>query len=109
MCPAIVVHFAEQVYITCQLLRCFLHLILELLGLCFAQSFGEPAPYRLKVSGWIVGLNHSKGVGSGDNNGIVVEALEALPRCLAPFNDNVRVRRPTVGLRSHFWFDAVEH
>ena len=109
MCSTTAVHFAEQVYISCQLLRCVLHLILKQLGLCFAQSFGEPTPYRLKVSGWIVGPNHSKGVGSGGNNGVVVEALEALPRRLASFDDDVWARRPTIGLRSHFWFNAVEH
>ena len=109
MCFATAVHFTEQVYIACQLLRCVLHLILQLLGLCLAQPFGEPTPYRLKVNGWIVGPNHSKGVGSGGNNGVVVEALEALPRRLASFDDDVRARWPTVGLRNHFWFDAVEH
>ena len=109
MCSAIAVRLAEQVYIAGQLLRCAFHLILQLLGLRFAQSLGVPAPYRLKVSGWIVGPNHSKGVGSGRDNGITVEALEALPHRLASFDDDVWARRPAVGLRSHFWFDAGEH
>jgi hypothetical protein len=67
----------------------FADLILQLLGLRFAQSFGEPAPYRLKVSGWIVGPNHSKGVSSGGNNCVTVEAFEAIPRRLASFDDDV--------------------
>ena len=51
---------------------------------------GESNPYRLKVNGWIVGPNHRKGVSSGGNNGIAVEALEVLPRRLAPLDDGVR-------------------
>ena len=89
LCSAITAHLAEQVYIACQLLRCVLHLILQLLGLRLAQPFGEPAPYRLKVSGWIVGPNHRKGVGNGGHNGVAVEALEILPRRLAPLDDGV--------------------
>ena len=56
-----------------------------------------------------MGPNHSKGVGSGGNNGIVVEGLEALPCRLASFDDDVRVWQPTIGLRSLLWFDAIEH
>ena len=74
-----------------------------------SQSFGIPAPYRLKVSGWILGPNHSKNVGRGGGNGVVVEALKAFPRRLASFDDDVRACWPAVGLRSRFWFDAVEH
>ena len=54
----------------------------------------------------MVGPNHSKGVGSGENNSVVVEAL---PRRLAPFDDDVRARRPAIGLRSHLQVDTVEH
>ena len=39
----------------------------------------------------------------------MVEALEVLPRCLAPFDDGVWTRRPTVGLRSRLHVDVVEH
>ena len=42
LCFATAVHFIKQVYIARQLLRCVLHLILQLLGLRIAQSFGEP-------------------------------------------------------------------
>ena len=56
-----------------------------------------------------MGPNHKKGVGSGGDNGVTVEALEALPRRLASFDDDVRARRPAVGLRSLLWFDAIEH
>ena len=56
-----------------------------------------------------MGPNNSKGVGSGVKNGIVVEALEAFPRRLASFDDDVRAWRPAVGLRSSFWIDTVEH
>ena len=83
---ATAVHFAEQVYVACQLLRSVLHLILQLLGLRLAQPFGKSVPYRLKVNGWVVGPNHRKGVSSDGNNGI---AVEVLPRRLAPLDDSV--------------------
>ena len=56
-----------------------------------------------------MGPNHRKGVGCGGDNDITVEALEVLPSRLASFDDDVWARWPTVGLRSHFWFGAVEH
>ena len=74
----IAVRLTEQVNVVGQLLRRVLHLILQLLVLYLAHPFGESSPYRLKVSGWIVGPNHSKGMGSGRNNGVMVEAPEAL-------------------------------
>ena len=89
MCFATAVSLSEQVYIAGQLFHRVFHLILQPLGLCFAQPLGIPAPYRLKVSGWIVGSNNIKGVGSGGNNGVAVEALEAFPRRLASFDDDV--------------------
>ena len=46
---------------------------------------------------------------NGGDDGITVEALEVLPRRLAPFDDGVWTRRPIVGLRSHLQVDAVEH
>ena len=33
------------------------------------------------------GPNHRKGMGSGGHNGVAVEVLEILPRCLAPLDD----------------------
>ena len=98
---AIAVRLAKQVYVAGQLFRRVLHLILQLLGLRLTQPFGESSPYRLKVNGWVVRLDHRKGVTNSGNNGIAVEALEVLPRRLAPLNDGVQMRRPTVGLRSH--------
>ena len=103
------IRLTKQIYVTGQFLRCVLHLILQLLGLHLAQSFCEPAPYRLKVSGWIVGPNHSKGVGSGGNNDVAVESLEALPCRFTSFDDDVRARWPTIGLRSNLQVNAVEH
>ena len=105
----ITVRLSEQVYIVGQLLRCVLHLILQLLGLRIAQSFGEPTPYRLKVDGWVMGPNHRKGMSSDGHNSVVVEALEVLPCCLAPVDDGVRTWWPVVGLRSYFHVDVVEH
>jgi len=109
LCFATTVSLSEQVYIAGQLFCRVFHLILQPLGLCFAQPLGVPAPYRLKVSGWIVGSNNSKGMGSSGNNDVAVEALKAFPRRLASFDDNIRARWPAVGTRSSFRFDAVEH
>ena len=55
---AIAVHLAEQVDVAGQLLRCVVHLIFQLLMLCHARPSGESIPYRLKVNGWVVGLDH---------------------------------------------------
>ena len=92
-----------------QFFRHVLLLVLQPISLHLAQPFGESCSYRLKVSGWIVGPNHNKGVGSGGNNGVAVETLEALPRHLAPFDDDVQAQWPAVGLRNHLWVDVVEH
>ena len=64
---------AEQVDVTGQLLRriLHLHLNLQLLVLRLAHPFGESGPYCLKVNGWVVGLDHRKGVSNGGNNGVV--------------------------------------
>ena len=109
MRSAIAVHLAEQVYIAGQILRCVLHLILQLLGLRIAQSFGETAPYRLNVDGWVVGSNHRKNMSSDGHNGIAVEDLEVLPRRFAPLDDGVRTLPPAIELSSHFQVDAVKH
>ena len=85
----ITIRLTEQIYIAGQRLCCVLHLILQLLGLRTAQSFGETAPYRLNVDGWVVGSNHRKNVSSDSHNGVAVEDLEVLPRCLAPLDDGV--------------------
>ena len=61
---------------------------------------GESGPYRLKVNGWVVGPDHLKGVSNGGNNGIVVEALEVLPRRLAPLDDGGHA--PTMEIVSVF-------
>ena len=66
-----------------------------------AHPFGESGPYRLKVNGWVVGPDHRKGISNGGNNGVMVEALEVLPRRLALLDDGVRTRWPTIGLRSY--------
>ena len=71
------------------------------------HSSGESGPYRLKVNGWVVAPNHRKGVSNNGNNGVVVEALEVLPHCLAPLDDGVRTLPPAVGLDSRFQVDAV--
>ena len=99
---AITVRLTKQVDVIDQLFRHVLHLILQLLGLCLAQPFGESNPDRLKVNGWIVGPNHHKGVSSGGCNGIAVEALEVLPCCLAPLDDGVRTLLPVVELNTQF-------
>ena len=80
-----------------------------MLGLRIAQSFGEPTPYCLKVDGWVMGPNHRKGVSSDGHNGVEVEALEVLPRCLAPLDDDVRMLSPAVELNTRFQVDAVKH
>ena len=46
---------------------------------------------------------------NASNNGVMVEVLEALPRRLAPLDDDVRAWWPTVGLRSRLHVNAVEH
>ena len=46
-----------------------------------------------------MGPDHRQGVCNGGDDGVAVEALEVLPRRLAPLDDSVRTRRPTVGLR----------
>ena len=97
----IAIRLAEQVYVTGQLLRHVCHLILQLQVLHLAHSFSESSPYCLKVHGWVVGPDHRKGMSDGGNNSIAVEALEVLPRRLAPFDDGVRMWWPAVGLRSH--------
>ena len=51
------------------------------------QPLSESNPYRLKVNGWIEGPNHHNGMSSGGNNGVVVEALEVLPRRLTPVTE----------------------
>ena len=73
-----------------------------MLGLRIAQSFGEPTPYRLKVDSWVMGPNHREDMSSDGHNGITVEALEVLPRCLAPLDDGVRTLPPAIGLSSRF-------
>ena len=45
----------------------------------------------------------------GGDGGITVEAFEVLPRRLAPINDGVWTRRPTVRMRSHLQVNVVEH
>ena len=97
----IAVRLAEQVDVADQLLRRVLHLILQLLVLRLAHPFDESSPFRLKVNGWVVGPDHRKGMSNGGNNGVAVEALEVLPRRLAPFDDGVRTWWPAVGLRNH--------
>ena len=54
-----------------------------------AQSFGEPTPYRLKVDGWVMGPNNYEDMSSDGHNGVAVENLEVLPRCLTPLDDGV--------------------
>ena len=44
----------------------------------------------------------------GDSD-VSVEALEVLPRRLAPINDGIRMGRPIIGLRSYLHVDTVEH
>ena len=61
---AITIRLTKQIYIAGQHLCCVLHLILQLLGLCIAQSFGETTPYRLKVEGWVMRPNHRKDMSS---------------------------------------------
>ena len=106
---AIAVHLAEQVDVTGQFLRRVFHLIFQLLMLRRARPFGKSSPYYLKVNDWVLGSDHCKGVGNGGDGGVAVEAFEVLPRRLVPIDDGVRTRRPTVGQRSHFQVDAVEH
>ena len=48
------------------------------------------------------GTNDRKGVSSDGHNGVVVEALEVLPCCLAPLDDGVRTLSPTVELNTRF-------
>ena len=43
------------------------------------------------------------------DSGVLVEALEVLPLCLAPINDGVQKWWPVVGLRSHLHVDTVKH
>ena len=72
------------------------------MGLRIAQSFGEPAPYRLKVNGSVMGLDNHKDMSSDRHNGVTVEALEVLPHCLAPLDDGVRALPPAIELSSRF-------
>ena len=41
-------------------------------------------------------LDHRQGMGHDGDNGILVEALEVLPRCLAPIDDGVQTWRPII-------------
>ena len=92
------IRLTKQIYVTGQFLCYVLHLILQLLGLRIAQSFGKTASYRLNVDGWIVGANNRKDMSSKGHNGVAVEDLEVLPRCLAPLDNGVRTLPPAVGL-----------
>ena len=83
------IRLTKQIYVASQFLHCILHLILQLLGLRIAQSFGETAPYRLNLDGWVVGPNNRKDMSSNGHNGIAVEDLEILPHCLAPLDDGI--------------------
>ena len=56
-----------------------------------------------------MGPNHRKGVSSDGHNSVTVEALEVLPRCLAPLDDGVRMLPPTVELNTQFQVNAVKH
>ena len=85
----ITIRLTEQIYIAGQRLCCVLHLILQLLGLRIAQSFGEPTPYRLKVDGWVMGSNNCEDMSSDGHNGVTVESFEVLPHCLTPLDDDV--------------------
>ena len=46
--------------------------------------------------------NHRKDMSSDGHDGVVVEALEVLPRCLAPLDDGVQTLLPAIGLSSYF-------
>ena len=47
-------------------------------------------------------LNHREDMSSDGHDGIAVEALEVLPRCLAPLDDGVQTLPPIVGPGSRF-------
>ena len=83
------IRLTKQIYVAGQFLCYVLHLILQLLGLRIAQSFSETTPYRLNVDGWVVGPSNRKDMSSNNHNGVVVEDLEILPRCLAPLDDGI--------------------
>ena len=72
-------------------------------------SSSESGSYRLKVNGRVMGPDHRQGVCNGGDDGVVVEAVEVLPRRLAPLDDGVQTWWSTVGLRSHLQVDIVEH
>ena len=48
-------------------------------------------------------------MGNDRDSGILVEALEVLPRRLILDDDGIRMGRPVVGLRSYLHVDTVEH
>ena len=72
----VTIRLTKQIYIAGQRLRCILHLILQLLGLRMAQSFGEPTPYRLKVDGWVMGPNNHEDMSSDGHNGVALKILK---------------------------------
>ena len=49
--------------------------------------------------------DHRQGMGHDGDSGVSVEALEVLPRRLAPVDDGVRMWRAVIGLRSHLPVD----
>ena len=106
---AVTIHLAEQVDVVGQLLRRILHLILQLLLSCRTRPSGKSGPYRSKIDGRVVRPDHRQGMCHDEDSGIVVEALEVLPRRVAPVDDGVRTWWPVVGLRSYLHINTVKH
>ena len=86
----ITVYLAEQIDIAGQPLRRVLHLIFQLLLLRRTGPSGEYGPYRLKIDGRVVRLDHCQGMCDDGDRDVSVEAFEVLPRRLASVNDGVR-------------------
>ena len=53
--------------------------------------------------------DHRQGMGHSEDSGVLVEALEVLPRRLASVDDGVRTWWTIVGLRIYLQVDAVKH